>query len=252
MGFRVSGKMGESAALTPPLLLVKKLAPYATLPCRSDPDDAGCMLYSAYDLVVPSRGKCIVKTDIAIAVPEGTYARIAPRSGLAWRHHLQVGNSVTGPGYRGNVAVVLFNHATEDFKISRGDQVAQLVLERFVIPKVLGLPARPVYSPHGRDGVAPSTHPSSAAPLSTPSSTTPLSALSSTAPSSEPSTSSTAPPSAPSPSFTAPPSAPFSRCTAPSSSAAGPTSPILAPQTVTRPSRAQRKARQRLRNKGAL
>ena len=55
MGFRVSGKMGESAALTSPLLLVKKLAPYATLPCRSDPDDAGCMLYSAYDLVVPSR-----------------------------------------------------------------------------------------------------------------------------------------------------------------------------------------------------
>ena len=82
-----------------------------------------------------------------IAVPEGTYARIAPRSGLAWRHHLQVGNPVTGPGYRGNVAVVLFNHATEDFKISRGDQVAQLVPK---VVQVLGLPARPVYSPDGR------------------------------------------------------------------------------------------------------
>ena len=214
MGFQVSGMMGESAALTSPLLLVKKLNPYATLRYRSDADDAGCMLYSAYDLVVPSCGKCIVKTDIAIAVPEGTYARIAPRSGLASRHHLQVGNSVTGPGYGGHVALVLFNHASEDFKISRGDEVAQLVLERFVIPKVVqvpGLPARAVYSPHGRDGIAPSTHPTSAAPLSTPSSTTPLPALSSTALSSDPLTSSTTPLSVLSLSFTLRRSRPLQR-----------------------------------------
>ena len=227
--------MGHSAALTSQLLLVKKLTPYATLPCRTDPADAVCMLYSAYNLVVPSRGKCIVKNDIAIAVPEGTYARIAPSSWPAWRHHLRVGNSVTGPCHRGNVAVVLFDDAAEDFKISRGDQVARLVLERFVIPKVvqvLGLPARPVYSPHRRDGVAPSTHPSSAGPLSMPSSTMPLSALSSTSPSLEPPTSSTTQLSAPSPSFTVPPSPLFSRSTAPSSSVAGPMSPILALQRL--------------------
>ena len=59
--FQVSGMMGDSAALTLLLLLVKKLTPYATLPCRSDPDDALCMLYSAYDLVVPSVVSALLK-----------------------------------------------------------------------------------------------------------------------------------------------------------------------------------------------
>ena len=46
---------------------------------------------SAYDCSVPARGKAVVKTDIAIAIPPGTYARIAPRSGLAVKHFIDTG-----------------------------------------------------------------------------------------------------------------------------------------------------------------
>ena len=44
-------------------------------------------------------------------VPDGTYGRIAPRSGLAWKNHVDVGAGVIDQDYRGNVGVVLFNHA---------------------------------------------------------------------------------------------------------------------------------------------
>ena len=62
------------------------------------------------DAVVSANDKAIAPTDIAVAMPEGTYGRIAPGSGLAAKHHLAVGSGVTDADYRGNVRVVLFNH----------------------------------------------------------------------------------------------------------------------------------------------
>jgi dUTP pyrophosphatase len=87
-------------------------------------------LASAYDVIVPARGKAIVKTGLAIAIPENTYARIAPRSGLAVKKFIDTGAGVVDYDYRGEVGVVLFNHSEEDFVVSTGDRVAQLILER--------------------------------------------------------------------------------------------------------------------------
>ena len=109
---------------------VKKLSESAILPVRGSEFAAGFDLASAYDLVIPAKGKGIVKTDLAIAVPAGTYARIAPRSGLAVKHFIDTGAGVVDYDYRGNVGVVLFNHADADFEIKKGDRVAQLILEK--------------------------------------------------------------------------------------------------------------------------
>ena len=118
-------------------LFVKKLSEHAFLPVRGTPFSAGFDLSSAYDAVVPARGKAVVKTDLAIAVPENTYARIAPRSGLAVKHFIDVGAGVVDYDYRGNVGVVLFNHSETDFEIKRGDRVAQLILERICMADVV-------------------------------------------------------------------------------------------------------------------
>ena len=65
------------AAIT---LQVVRMSATATLPVRGSALAAGYDLASAVDCVIPARGKGIVKTDLAISVPEGTYGRIAPRS----------------------------------------------------------------------------------------------------------------------------------------------------------------------------
>jgi dUTP pyrophosphatase len=62
---------------------------------------------------------------------------IAPRSGLAWKHFIDVGAGVIDEDYRGNVGVILFNHADADFEVKRGDRIAQLVLERISTPEVI-------------------------------------------------------------------------------------------------------------------
>jgi dUTP pyrophosphatase len=69
-------------------------------------------------------------------VPPGTYGRVAPRSGLAWKHSIDVGAGVIDEDYRGNVGVILFNLSDVDFEVKEGDRIAQLVLEKIVTPEV--------------------------------------------------------------------------------------------------------------------
>lgn len=78
-----------------------------------------------------------MKTDLSIAIPKDTYARIAPRSGLAWKHFIYTGAGVVDYDYRGNVGVILFNHSDKDFEVKKGDRVAQMILERIVTPGVV-------------------------------------------------------------------------------------------------------------------
>ncbi|CAM0951437.1 unnamed protein product [Alopecurus aequalis] len=121
---------------SPLLLRVKRLSPNAVLPSRASTRAAGYDLTSAVPTVVPARGRALVATDLCVAVPEGTYARIAPRSGLAWRHGIDVGGGVVDTDYRGPVGVLLFNHSDVDFAVRPGDRVAQMVIERVATPEV--------------------------------------------------------------------------------------------------------------------
>ncbi|GAX74235.1 hypothetical protein CEUSTIGMA_g1684.t1 [Chlamydomonas eustigma] len=117
-------------------LRVKKLSEHATVPSRGSSSAAGYDLSSAYEYTVPAHGKECIKTDISIQVPPGTYGRVAPRSGLAAKHFIDTGAGVIDEDYRGNVMVLLFNHSDADFKVNKGDRIAQLVLEKICTPEV--------------------------------------------------------------------------------------------------------------------
>ncbi|XP_021725562.1 deoxyuridine 5'-triphosphate nucleotidohydrolase [Chenopodium quinoa] len=115
---------------------VKKLSDKAVVPSRGSPFAAGYDLSSAVELKVPARGKALVPTDLSIAVPQGTYARVAPRSGLTWKHSIDVGAGVIDADYRGPVGVILFNHSDVDFEVKIGDRIAQLIIEKIITPDV--------------------------------------------------------------------------------------------------------------------
>lgn len=61
------------------VLFFKRLTELAITPTRGSSHAAGYDLYSAYDLVIPASGKALVKTDIAVSIPDGCYGRVAPR-----------------------------------------------------------------------------------------------------------------------------------------------------------------------------
>lgn len=110
-----------------------KLTKNAYTPTKSSEKAAGFDLYSAYNLIVPAFGKARIKTDIQIALPNGSYGRIAPRSGLAWKNFIHVGGGVIDQDYRGNIEVILFNFSEQNFTVKKGDRIAQLIIERIFI-----------------------------------------------------------------------------------------------------------------------
>ena len=61
----------------------------------------------------------------------------APRSGLAWKHSIDVGAGVIDADYRGPVGVILFNHSDTDFEVKVGDRVAQMIIQQIVMPEVV-------------------------------------------------------------------------------------------------------------------
>ena len=109
----------------------------ARIPTKGSPLAAGYDLYSSADVILEAHGKAIIPTDLKIVVPHGTYGRVAPRSGLAANHFIDVGAGVVDEDYRGLLGVVLFNHSKIDYKVKKGDRIAQLICEKIAYPELL-------------------------------------------------------------------------------------------------------------------
>ncbi len=107
-----------------PKLKIKKLVDNAQLPVKGSEHAAGYDLMSTSEVTVPAKGKALIPTGIAMAIPIGNYGRIAPRSGLAAKNFIDVGAGVIDADYRGEVKVLLFNFGETDFKVNPGDRVA--------------------------------------------------------------------------------------------------------------------------------
>ena len=95
-------------------------------------EDAGMDLRSREDIILKSKEHQLIKTGIKIAIPEGYGGFVYPRSGLALKHGITVLNAdgVIDPGYRGEVGVILINHGEKDFKIEKGNRIAQLIIHK--------------------------------------------------------------------------------------------------------------------------
>jgi dUTP pyrophosphatase len=102
-------------------LQVKKLQKGARCPIQGSEGAAGWDLYSTKEKEIPSGGHSLISTGISIAVPSGTYARIAPRSGLAVKQMIGVGAGVIDSDYRGEIKVLLFNHGKQPLCIKDGN-----------------------------------------------------------------------------------------------------------------------------------
>ena len=121
------------------LLKFNRLSPHGKCPVKQSKFNAGYDLFSAENKIILPWKNSLIKTDIAIELPFGTYGRIAPRSGLALQQMIDVGGGVVDCGFRGNVQVILFNHNQEPFMVSIGDRIAQLIVTNISSPKLVEL-----------------------------------------------------------------------------------------------------------------
>jgi dUTP pyrophosphatase len=111
-------------------IFVKKESETAKTLTRSTWGAAGFDLYADETTSIPAHGRALVSTGIAIALPEGTYGRIAPRSSLAVKYSIDTGAGVIDEDYRGIVKILLVNHSDTPLAVKPGERMAQLIVER--------------------------------------------------------------------------------------------------------------------------
>ncbi len=102
-------------------------------PAYATDGDAGADLRTAVDLVLRPGERALVPTGVALALPAGYVGLVHPRSGLAARHGVTIVNApgTIDAGYRGEIKVCLLNtDRTEAVRLTRGDRIAQLLIQR--------------------------------------------------------------------------------------------------------------------------
>ena len=120
--------------MTAPLIRMMRL-PHGhdmPMPAYATTGAAGMDLCAAVetDLVLTPAGRIAVPTGLAMAIDPDHEAQLRPRSGLALKHGVTLANA---PGtidsdYRGEIKIILINQGDEDFEISRGMRIAQMVI----------------------------------------------------------------------------------------------------------------------------
>ena len=115
-------------------IAVVRLDASLPLPSYAHPGDAGADLHTTVDVTLAPSERALVPTGLSIALPDGYVGLVHPRSGLAARHGVSVVNApgTIDAGYRGEIKVLLINlDPVEPVTLSRGDRIAQLVVQRF-------------------------------------------------------------------------------------------------------------------------
>ena len=141
-----TGDAGVPAAVSPLDVLITRLDPAVPLPAYARPGDAGADLFAAEDVDLAPGERVLVRTGVAIALPEGYAGFVHPRSGLAARHGVTLVNApgTIDAGYRGEIKVILLNtDLARAVSLHRGDRIAQLVVQRVENVTFREVPALP-------------------------------------------------------------------------------------------------------------
>lgn len=118
----------------PSFLSFKRLDPRAVLPARGSSMSAGLDIYSIEDLTIQPRERSLARTGLAVAIPEGYYGRIAPRSGLAAKQGLDVLAGVIDADYRGEIGCLLYNTSDSTIHLPAHSKICQLLIEKIITP----------------------------------------------------------------------------------------------------------------------
>lgn len=119
------------------VLRFKKLDPQAILPTRGSVLAAGLDIYVIEDLTIQPGERALGRTGLAVAIPEGYYGRVAPRSGLASKQGLDVLAGVIDADYRGEIGCLLYNAGNETIELPAQSKICQLIIEKIITPEAV-------------------------------------------------------------------------------------------------------------------
>ena len=126
-------------SLREPVIKIKKTHPDAMLPAANNKQpgtgDTGFDLVAVEDAVIQNYDSTVVPVGLTLAdIDPGYWIRIEPRSGLGFKHNIQPHLGVIDNGYRGDLAVKLYNFGEDTYHVKKGDRIAQLAVYPLIQP----------------------------------------------------------------------------------------------------------------------
>lgn len=145
------------------ILQVKLLSKDARMPERNHKTDAGYDIFSAETVVLEPQEKAVIKTDVAVSIPEGYVGLLTSRSGVSSKTHLVIETGKIDAGYHGNLGINIKNDHEDDkmqtiflrdidnekifekechlyklgsYRIEKGERIAQLVIVPIFTPEL--------------------------------------------------------------------------------------------------------------------
>ena len=122
-------------------LKIKKLPNFVSMPEYKTVGASAMDLVAAIEneVIIPAGEIRMIPTGIAIELPHNTEAQVRSRSGLAIKSGIAVVNGIgtIDEDYRGEICVGLINHSKVDFKISKGDRIAQMAIMEVLKPAIV-------------------------------------------------------------------------------------------------------------------
>ena len=103
---------------------------HSRVPTKATVGSVGYDLFAAVDAVVPSNSNALVSVMLNMEIPSGYFGKVHPRSSLLLNYKITTDSGVIDSDYRGTVKVIMINHSKKDFKIQKGETIAQMIFPK--------------------------------------------------------------------------------------------------------------------------
>ena len=108
----------------------QKILAEAIIPHYAHQGDAGMDIFSAEDAIIKAGGRKNVRTGVKMEMPEGFVGLVWDKSGLALKNGIKTMAGVIDAGYRGEIGIVLANLSDQNYKVEKGQKIAQMLIQK--------------------------------------------------------------------------------------------------------------------------
>ena len=108
----------------------QKILDEAIIPHYAHPGDAGMDIFSAEETVIKEGERKNIRTGLKMELPEGFVGLVWDKSGLALKNGIKTMAGVIDSCYRGEIGIVLVNLSGQDYKIEKGQKIAQMLIQK--------------------------------------------------------------------------------------------------------------------------
>lgn len=107
-----------------------------TVPLRQHRTDAAWDLFVSQSTLLTGHSPVMVPAGIKLAMPDGVWGMILPRSSTLTKRFLVIAPGVVDPGYRGELFISVWNPSQTPYQLNAGDRIAQLIFMNNVSPGI--------------------------------------------------------------------------------------------------------------------